>query len=185
MRFLICCLILFVDLTTVAGKTCGEDEYKVSLVVSTRFLQESVVGRAYTYREKKTSENVRSCLAFKKKFEAITEDVLSVSASVAIADFVESDAFNVRMGEISFNEDFLGIFQEVFIKMSIDDETATKTETKFVKPVPVTKPWPSEKLKEEAEAYMDWYFPEGSKRNTHTETVCIKKGKIMLGLSSA
>ena len=185
MRFLIgiiCCLFLFADLKTVAGRTCGEDENKVSLVVNTRFWQESVVS-AYTF-----SEKIRSSDTFKKKIEGFSTEAFSASASATITNFVQSsknNAKDVNIDKISFNEDFLGIFQEVVTKISIDDETVTKTVTKFVEPVPVTKPWPSEKLKEEAEAYMDWYFPEGSKRNTHTETVCIKKGKIMLGLSSA
>ena len=180
MRFLshiICCLVLLVDLKTVAGKTCGNDEYKVSLVVRTRFWQESVVS-AYTYTEKITSSET-----FKKKLS--TEDFISgnygsfsARASDAITDFVQSNKNNskdVNIYKISFNEDFLGIFQEIVTEIIIDDETATKTETKFVKPVPVTNPWSSKKLREDAEAYMDWLFPEGSQRNTFTETVCRKR----------
>ena len=183
MRFLshvICCLVLFVDLKTVSAKTCGEDEYKVSLVVRARFRLNSVVS-AYTY-----SEKIRSSKAFKKKLEELSTEAsssgrygaFSASASAAITDFDQSyknNAPDVNIDKISFNKEILGVFQEVNTKIIIDGETATKTETKFVEPVPVTNPWSSKKLKEEAEAYMDGLFPEGSKRNTFTETVCRKR----------
>ena len=61
--------------------------------------------------------------------------------------------------------------------MDIDGNTATMSKTEFVNSVPVEKPWPSQKLREEAAAYMSWEYPEGAKRNTYSQSVCIKRKK--------
>ena len=197
MRFLIaivCCLVLFVDLPTVSAKTCGKDEYKVTLEVRTRFRQKSVV-KAYTYTEK-----IRSSKTFKKLLEKMSTEAsisgsygaFSASASAAYSSLTDSvqsnenNAKDVKIDETTFNKDFLQIFQEVVTKVSIDGKTATKTKTEFVNSVPVTEPWSSKRLRDEAAAYMDYEFPEGAKRNRFTETVCRKrevKGKDKLGLS--
>ena len=164
-------------------KTCGKDEYKVKLEVRTRFRQKSVV-KAYTYTEK-----IRSSKTFKKKLEEMSTSAsvsgsygaFSASASAAyssLTDSVESNEDNakdVRIDETTFNKDFLQIFQEVVTTVSIDGKTATKTKTEFVNSVPVTEPWSSKKLRDEANSYMEYEFPEGAKRNVFAETVCRKR----------
>jgi len=186
MRFLIaiiCCLVFFVDLPTVSAKTCGKDEYKVKLEVRTRFRQKSVV-KAYTYTEK-----IRSSKTFKKLLEKMSTEAsisgsygaFSASASAAYSSLTDSvqsnenNAKDVKIDETTFNKDFLQIFQEVVTKVSIDGKTATKTKTEFVNSVPVSEPWSSKRLRDEASAYMEYEFPEGAKRNTFTETVCRKR----------
>ena len=164
-------------------KTCGKDEYKVKLEVRTRFRQKSVV-KAYTYTEK-----IRSSKTFKKKLEEMSTSAsvsgsygaFSASASAAYSSLTDSvqsnedNAKDVKIDETTFNKDFLQIFQEVVTKVSIDGKTATKTKTEFVNSVPVTEPWSSKKLRDEANSYMEYEFPEGAKRNVFTETVCRKR----------
>ena len=164
-------------------KTCGKDEYKVKLEVRTRFRQKSVV-KAYTYTEK-----IRSSKTFKKKLEEMSTSAsvsgsygaFSASASAAYSSLTDSvqsnedNAKDVKIDETTFNKDFLQIFQEVVTTVSIDGKTATKTKTEFVNSVPVTEPWSSKKLRDEANSYMEYEFPEGAKRNVFTETVCRKR----------
>ena len=167
----------------VDAKKCGADEYKVTLVVKTRFRQKSVVS-AFTFTEK-----VRSSKSFKKKSEEKSTEAsvsgsygtFSASASAAyssLTDAVQSNenySKDIELKEKTFKKDFLQIFQEVVTKINIDGNTATMTKTEFVDSVPVDKPWSPQRLRDEAAAYMEWEFPEGAIRNTFTESVCRKR----------
>ena len=187
MRFLTVFLAFTVLLgqVVVHAKNCRDDESKITLVVRTRFRQKSVV-RAYTYTEK-----VRSSKSFKKQLDEMSTGAsvsgsfgaFSASASAAYSSLTDSVQSNEKYGkdvevnQITFNENFLQIFQEVETKVDIDGNTATMSKTEFVNSVPVEKPWSSQKLREEAAAYMSWEFPEGAKRNTYSQSVCIKRKK--------
>ena len=113
----------------------------------------------------------------------------SASASAAyssLTDSVQSNenyAKDIEKEKITFNKDFLQIFQDVVTKIDIDGKTATMTKTEFVNSVPVDKPWSTQRLREEAAAYMEWEFPEGAKRNTFTESVCRKRLKKKIGMT--
>ena len=99
----------------VDAKKCGSGEYRVTLIVKTRFRQKSVVS-AFTFTEK-----VRSSKSIKKKMEEMSTEAsisgsygaFSASASAAyssLTDSVQSNenyAKDIEKEKITFNKDYL------------------------------------------------------------------------------
>ena len=154
-------LALFLGQISCVVKTCGDNEDKITLSVSTQFFEQSIKP-ASTY-----SKTVKSSKSFKKTLKKMAANaevkasygLFSGSAAASyesLTDSVSSSENNeetIKSEKIEFNTVFLQIIREKVTRVSIIGRSASTSETKFVDSVPTSESLSGAELTKRAEDF--------------------------------
>ena len=173
--------------TTVSTTQCGKDENLLTLHVRVQFYEQSIKEASSYSKSIKSSKSFKKSLSDVKaaaEFSASYKSIFSASGSGSYSKLTEdventeSYSETEKAASTKFNPDFLQIVRETTTTLSINGDSASTSEKRFVDSIPLENTIGPKELRQKAVDYMAFNYGDGAVRNTYSESICKKRVNI-------